>query len=150
MNRLNRALIAISVCGGLLGATHVYARQTAQTTQPMKPILSGKFTPPVRGVAEIQMTKPKIERKGNQLVTTFQVKNVSTAPVAGLRCDETLYDKAGALVTGGDQWRSKKLIEPGEIVTVVLNDELDPKINRNNYQFVHANGTVKLKQVPKF
>jgi len=149
MIRLSRALIAISVCAGLLGATHVYAQQTAQT-QPMKPILTGKFTPPIRGVAEIQMAKPKVERKGKQIVTTIQVKNMSSAPIAGLRCDEVWYDAQGGVVPGGDQWRSKKLIEPGEIVTFTLTGDADPRVKSNNYQFGHANGTIKLKQVPKF
>lgn len=148
MTRLNRALIAISVCGGLLGATHVYAKQTQ--TQPMKPILSGKFTPPVRGVAEIQYTKPKVDRKGKQVITTIQVKNVSNAPIAGFRCDETWYDKQRGLVPGGDQFRVKKLFEPGEVITITLTDEVDSRMDTNNYQFAHANGPVKAKQVPKF
>jgi len=149
MNRLNRALIAITVCGGLLGATQVYARQSAQ--QPLKPILTGKFTPPIRGQAELRYTTPKIERKGKQIVTTLQVKNMANAPIAGLRCDETWYDKNSALIPGaGDQWRSKQLIGPGEIVTVTLTDDVVPAMltGRNNYLFAHANGTVKLLQPP--
>jgi hypothetical protein len=139
------------VCGGLLGATQVYAKQSAQ--QPLKPILTGKFTPPVRGQADVWYTTPKIERKGKQIVTTMQVKNMSTAPIAGLRCDETWYDKNRAVVpAAGDQWRSKKLIAPGEIVTVTLTDDIVPGMvgGRNNYLFAHANGTVKVKSVTRF
>ncbi len=148
MNRVNRAIIALSVCGGLLGAANLYAHQAK--TEPLKPILSGKFTPPVRGQAEIQMLKPKIERKGKQIVTTMQVKNMSSAPIAGLKCDEIWYDAQGSVIAGGDSWRAKKLIEPGEIVTFTLTGEVDPRVKNNNYQFAHSNGNIKVKQVSKF
>ncbi len=147
MNRLNRALIALSVCGGVL----IAAPLSAQTSkEPLKPILSGKFVPPVRGVADVQYLTPKIARKGKQVVTTIQVKNVSTAPIAGLKCDETWYDKQRSLVPGGDQFKYNKLFQPGEIITVTLTDEIDSRMDTNTYQFSHANGTVNAKRVPRF
>ncbi len=149
MNRLNRALIALSICGGLFVAAPLFA-QEQKTSQPLKPILSGKFVPPVRGVAEVQYLKPKITRKGKQVVTVIQVKNISTAPIAGLKCDETWYDKQRSLVPGGDQFKYNKLFQPGEIITVTLTDDLDARMDSNTYQFTHANGTVKAKMVPKF
>ena len=150
MNRLHRALIALSVCGGLIGAGHVYAKQQTQT-EPLKPILSGKFTPPVRGTAEVQFTQPKTVAKGKEVVTTFQVKNISTAPIAGFTVTETWYDKGRALIPGaGTTFVYKKLFQPQEIIDITLTDEKDPRMDTNPMQFKHANGTVTPKRVPKF
>ncbi len=149
MNRLNRALMALSICGGLLVAAPLFA-QEQKTSQPLKPILSGKFVPPLRGVAEVQYLKPKSTWKGRKQVTTvIQVKNISNAPIAGFKCDETWYDKQRNLVPGGDQFKYNKLFQPGETITVTLTDDVDPRMDSNTYQFTHANGTVKAKMVPR-
>ena len=39
---------------------------------------------------------------------------------------------------------------PNEIVTIELRTPRDPKMNRNTFQFSHANGKVKVDTVPKF
>ncbi len=150
MNRLNRALAALSICGGLLVAAAPLCAQEQKPSQPLKPILSGKFVPPIRGQAEVQHTPPKVTRKGKEVVTVIQVKNVSNAPIAGFKCDETWYDKSSALVPGGDSFKYNKLFQPGEIITVTLTDEVDARMFQNNYLFSHANGTIKAKKVPKF
>ncbi len=152
MNRLNRALVALSVCVGFAAVGSVAAQQQPPPTQkePLKPVLTGKFVPPVRGLAEIQFTAPKTVRKGKQAVTTMQVKNVSEAPIAGLKCSEMWYDKASALVPGGDQYLHKKLLQPGEIITITLTDDVDARMYQNQFQFTHANGQIKAKRVPKF
>ncbi len=149
MNRLNRALVALSVCAGFAAAAPVLA-QTATQKEPLKPILTGKFVPPVRGVAEIQYTRPKTVRKGKQAVTTMQVKNVSEAPIAGLKCNEMWYDKQRGLVPGGDSYLHKKLLQPQEIITITLTDDIDSRMDTNQFQFTHANGQVRAKAVPKF
>ncbi len=148
MDRLNRALIALSVCAGFAVASPVYAQQA---NEPLKPILTGKFVPPVRGVAEIQYTKPKTVPKGKQVVTTFEVKNMSSAPIAGFKCSEMWYDKQRALIPGaGDTFTYKKLLQPGEVLTITLTDDRDPRMDTNPMQFSHANGQVKPKLVPRF
>ncbi len=38
---------------------------------------------------------------------------------------------------------------PGETIVVELNTPKNPKMNRNSYNFTHANGTIKTKLVPK-
>ncbi len=150
MNRLNRALVALSVCAGFAVASPVYAQGTT-AQEPLKPLLTGKFVPPVRGTAEIQFTQPKTVPKGKQVVTTMQVKNVSSAPIAGFKCSETWYDKQRAVVPGaGDTFVYKKLFQPGEIITITLTDERDPRMDTNPMLFTHANGAVQAKKVPKF
>ncbi len=150
MDRLNRALVALSVCAGFAVATPVYAQGT-KAQEPLKPILTGKFVPPVTGVADIQYTKAKVTRKGKQVITVMQVKNMSNGPIAGLKCSETWYDKQRALVPGaGDTYTHKGLLQPGEIITITLTDDVDPRMDTNQYQFTHARGSVKGKAVPKF
>ncbi len=150
MDRLNRALIALSVCAGFAVASPVYAQGT-KAQEPLKPILSGKFVPPITGVAEVQYTKAKVTRKGKQVITTIQVKNMSNAPIAGFKCSESWYDKQRAPVPGaGDTYVHKGLFQPGEIITVTLTDDIDPRMDANQYLFSHARGEVKGKPVPKF
>ncbi len=149
MNRIHRALIALSVCAGFAVASPVYAQQAKQ--EPLKPILSGKFVPPITGIAEILYTKAKVTFKGKQVITTMQAKNVSTAPIAGFKCSETWYDKQSAPVPGaGDTYTHKGMLQPGEIITITLTDEKDPRMFQNQYLFSHARGQVKAKQVAKF
>ncbi len=151
MNRLNRALVALSVCAGFAAAASVAAQQAPPTQrEPLKPVLTGKFVPPIRGQAEIQYTRPKTVRKGTQAVTTIMVKNVSDAPIAGLKCSELWYDKQRGLVPGGDPYLHKKLLQPGEVITITLTDDIDSRMDTNQFQFTHANGQVRAKAVPKF
>lgn len=159
MNRLNRAVVAIGVCGGLLVATPLFAQKptTAQqkppaTTTPQKQPATtlGKFLRPVRGVAEVQHLPTKIQRTKTEIITTITIKNVSNAPIAGLKLDETWYDKQGGLVPGGDTQRLAKPLQPGEVATVVLKDPLEPRMYNQRLQFSHTYGTVKTTPVKKF
>jgi hypothetical protein len=104
---------------------------------------------PIRGVAEVQLTKPVTRRVGNAIVTTMQVKNPSpTGSIVGLRIDEFWYDKAGTPVTG-DTFRHRMPLRPGEIVDVTLRTPVNPRMDRNQYQFAHANGEIKTTIVPR-
>lgn len=122
-------------------------------TEPAKPApppaASATFVPAIRGLAEVELTKPVTKRVGNEIVTTIKVKNTSTTnSIAGLKVDEFWYDKAGAPVTG-DTFRHRNPLQPGEIVEVTLRTPVNPKMDRNQYQFVHANGDIKTTVVPK-
>jgi uncharacterized protein YcfL len=113
------------------------------------PAASAQSTRPIRGVAEVQLTKPVTRRVGNEIVTTMRIKNTSTTgSIAGLKIDEFWYDKAGTPVTG-DTFRHRKPLQPGEIVEVTLRTPVNPQMDRNQYQFVHANGEIKTTVVPK-
>ena len=67
----------------------------------------------------------------------------------GLKVDEFWYDKAGDPVTGAQPFRYRKPLQPGEVIEVVLKVPTNPKMNRNQYKFEHANGTIKTTQLPK-
>jgi len=78
--------------------------------------------------------------------TTIKVRNSSQAPIARLEVDETWYDKAGAIVAGG-RGIIKEMIQPGEIQTIEILTPYSPKMSSNNWNFKHANGTVKVAKV---
>src|SRR5438445_11001046 len=93
----------------------------AQTTQapPMSSVLAGKkFTPPFKGQADVDFTKPETHNVKGMVTTTLKVKNNTNAPLLRLTVDETWYDKSGGLVTGGNGVINR--IDPGEICTVKL------------------------------
>jgi len=145
---MNRARFTFAAT--LVGASFIAAAALAQAQQPppMTSVLAGKkFTPPFKGQAEIEFTKPVTKRDKDMVVTTVQVRNTQTAPVLRLTIDETWYDKAGGLVTGGKGVVPR--LEPGEVATVKIETPFNPKMSANNYNFAHANGTVKPRQVSK-
>jgi hypothetical protein len=116
------------------------------------PAARPRLAPPVRGEAELGYTDPvtkagKIDGK-DFIITTIKVKNLSDGAIAGLKVDEFWYDAAGNPVTG-DTFRHPKPLQPGEVITVTLETPRNPKMNRNQYQFAHANGEIKTTKLPK-
>jgi hypothetical protein len=142
MNRA-RLTLAATLVGASLVAVH------AQTpAAPMTSVLAGKkFTPAFKGQAELDYTKPVTKRDKDMVVTTIMVKNNATGPLLRLTIDETCYDAGGGLVTGGKGVVSR--LEPGEVATVKIETPFNAKMKANNYNFTHANGTIKPHAVPK-
>ena len=122
----------------------------AQTPPPAAPAAQAprKLISPIRGEATVEFTNPNTTRKGGNVVTTMVIKNTSTGPVAGFRLEESWADKSGNLA-GGDVYRHPKPFMPGEVITVTLTTPANPRMTSNSFNFVHANGTVKPKRVPK-
>jgi hypothetical protein len=143
MNRA-RFIVAATLLGASLAAGAI-----AQTQPPpMTSVLAGKkFTPPFKGQADVDFTKPSTKNINGMITTTMQVKNNTNGPLLRLTVDETWYDKAGGLVTGGKGVINR--LEPGEIGTVKIETPFNPKMSANNYNFTHANGTVKPHRVEK-
>ena len=116
---------------------------------PAAPAAPAKFVPPIRGEAPVQMTKPVVKRTGNEVVENFKVKNASASgSIAGLKISEFWYDKDGNPVSG-DEFRYRKPLLPGEVIDVELRSPINPKMQRSQYKFEQANGTVKPTQVAK-
>lgn len=107
-----------------------------------------KLVAPVRGNAKIEMTKPNTKVTAKEIITTFLLKNIEAAPIAGLKIDENWYDKAGNPVMG-DTFRQMKPLQPGEVVTITFKTPRLPAMQRNQYLFSHANGAIKQQVVPK-
>ena len=122
----------------------------AQTPAPAAPAAQAprKLISPIRGEATVEFTAPNTSRKGANIVTTMVVKNTSTGPIAGFRIEESWADKTGNLA-GGDVYRHPKPFMPGEVINVTLTSPANPRMTSNSFNFVHANGTVKPKRVPK-
>ena len=49
----------------------------------------------------------------------------------------------------GDSQRVRQPLQPGEVATIMLKTPKNPKMDRNNYQFSHANGQMKAKLLTK-
>jgi len=147
MNRA-RFVLAATLTGACLVAGPALAEQATQAP-PMQSVLAGKkFTPPLKGQAEVEFTKPETKKEKDLVVTTFQVKNMSKAPIARLTVDVTWYDDKGTVV-GGGKGVINGLLQPDEVQTMRIESGYNPKMKSNNYNFSHPNGTVKPKQVAK-
>ena len=146
MNRARLVFAATLVGVGLAAGTAL-----AQATQApiFTPILSGKkFVAPVKGEAPVEFTRPVTRREKEMVVTRIEVRNAATAPIARLTVDETWYDKGGATVAGG-KGSINGLLQPGEVKTLVIETPYSAKMSANNYNFSHANGTVKPQRIDK-
>lgn len=141
---MNRAhlVFAAALAGAGLAGDFVLA-QAAPQAPPLTPVLAGmKFTPPLKGQALVEYTKPTTRRDRDMVVTKIVVKNMSNAPIPRLTVDETWYDKAGGLVTGG-KGVLNGLLQPGEVKAIEILTPYNARMAANNFNFAHANGTVK-------
>jgi hypothetical protein len=111
-----------------------------------------RLVAPIRGEANLNVTRPVTTNERvdgrNWIVTKMQVKNMSSGAIAGLKADEFWFDAAGNPV-GGATFRHRKPLQPQEVITVEFRTPRDPKMASNQYQFSHANGTIKPTSVPK-
>jgi hypothetical protein len=135
----------------LVGASFAAGALSAQApaAPDFKPILAGKnFTPPVRGAANVEFTKPVTKREGDTVVDKIEVKNVSSQPIARLTVEAIYYDKAGTVIANG-RGSINGLLPAGAVETVTVETPFNPKMNSSNYKFTHANGSVTPKKVDK-
>jgi hypothetical protein len=152
MNRVRFAAATLMTTGLIMGVA--LAAQTPPAPD-LHPILAGmKVTPPVRGEAQVEYTACPgtnvgcTKRDGNAVVTTVPVRNASSAPIARLAIEQTWYDKSGGVVTS-TKGVINGLLQPGEVQTIRIETDYDPKMNGNQFVFTHANGTVKPAKVAK-
>jgi hypothetical protein len=143
MNRLSQRVLATLAAFGVL-----LAPVAAQTPAPAAPASPRKLISPQRGEANIEITKPDTKLSGSEVTTVIMVKNVSPAPIAGFKIEENWYDKSNT-PSGGGVYRHPRPLMPNEVIRVELKTPRNPRMNSNQYQFTHANGTVKPKVVPK-
>ncbi len=121
----------------------------AQQAPKLEPVLAGrKFTPPVKGEAEIEYTTPVTSRRGDNIVTRITVRNISPAPVARLQITETFYDKAGSVLISGRS-TINGLLQPQEIQTITIETPFKGGVGGDKLAFRHANGDVKPHKVNK-
>ena len=143
---MNRARLTLAAT--LVGASFVAAHAQTPAAPPMTSVLAGKkFTPPFKGQAEVDFTKPVSKNEKGMVTTTIMVKNNAAGPLLRLTVDETWYDAGGGLVTGGKGIINR--LEAGEVGTIKIETPYNPKMKANNYNFTHANGTIKPHAVAK-
>lgn len=131
MMRLGSMFVAMTLGVGLWAAP-----ATAQQDAPRK------LVAPVRGEAQVEITPPNTRIQGDEVVTTFRVKNVSSGPIAGFKVEENWFKGQDAL--SGDTFRYLRPFRPGEVLEVTLRVPRARVVGaRNQYQFSHANGTIK-------
>jgi uncharacterized protein YcfL len=140
-----RYAIALVVAAALLAPASMSLQ--AQTPAP----LLKKSAPPLRGAAEVAFIQ-SAKLEGNNIVTIFQVKNMSaTNSIVGLQISEFWYDKAGTPLQGtGDRQRLRAPLQPLDVATITLTSPKVPGMTTPQYKFEQNNGTVKpvpMKQV---
>ncbi len=148
------AVIAVSV--GVPWTNNAVLAQTAPAAQPavpapqLTPILAGrKITPPLKGEAQIQVVWPIVSKRDkDDVVTKVQVKNMSSEPVKGLTIAQPWYNKSGA-ISAEPRGVISGLLQPNEVQIITIQVAYKPDMISNNYEFSHANGTVKPLKVAK-
>lgn len=145
MTRKLASMATMMAVTGILCAGAVVSTVSVQAAAQDKP----KMVPPLRGTAQISMLKPKVDRVKDMVVTKLSIKNMSNAPVVGLKVDEFWYDKGGNTLPADSQ-RLRKPLQPGEVVEITLNTPSNKAMFSNKYNFSHSNGDVKVTQVASF
>jgi hypothetical protein len=131
MMRLGSKIVVIALGVGL-SASSVVAQQTTQR----------KLIAPVRGEAAIEITSPDTRVVGTDVVTKIRVKNISSGPIAGFKIDENWFKGGDAL--SGDSYRHSRPLQTNEVIEITLTVPRSRVVGaRNQYQFSHANGTIK-------
>jgi hypothetical protein len=146
---MNRARISFAATLAVLAlGAGVSAGQAAQAP-PMKSVLAGKkLTPPARGEVIVEYTNPVRKRVNDMIITTFQVRNTGVAPIARLTITQTWFDKNSNVVGAGKK-SIDGLLQPGDVQVIAIESVAKPDFNGDSFNFTHANGTVKPKQVAK-
>jgi len=121
------------------------------TTTPAPPspeLLKARMKPALHGTAYVEIMQGPPKRVGTDIVTVTKVKNVSDAPIVGLRLDEYWY--AGGKEASLGTARLRQALAVNEVVEMTTSAPIKPGMDRSQLQFSQANGPVKPKQVKKF
>jgi hypothetical protein len=121
---------------------------TPAPTPPSPELLKARMRPPLKGTAYIELIKGNAKVVGKELHNTHKVKNVSNAPIVGLRIDEYFYVGQKEASVGSGKLRTA--LAPGEIAEITTEGPLAMGITGSQLQFSQANGPVKPTVVKKF
>jgi hypothetical protein len=147
------AVTSVVLLGFLALAPGAFA-QAAQSAAPAPAgasasVSKARMTTPVKGTAYVEVIQGAPKKIGADMVTVSKVKNISNAPIAGLRIDEYWYNQKLVQVTGDTQ-RVRAPIAPGEVVEITTKSPIKPDLYKSTLMFNHANGKVTAKGVKKF
>jgi len=123
----------------------------AAPAPPSPELVKARMKPPIKGTAEIEIIKSAPKKVGNEIQNVTKVKNISSAPIVGLRIDEFFY--AGQKEVASGNFRLRHALAPGEIAEMPTAALYVPGITASQMQFSHAGvpqGKVKPTAVKKF
>ena len=144
---MTRTCALVVVVAGLF--TAVEAQTPPATQAPTQSVLAGrKLTPPLKGEALLEYTKPVTRREKDMVITRVTVRNAALGPIARLTATESWYGKDRSL-TVESRGLINGLLQPGEVQTITVETLFRPGLDSNNLTFSHANGTVRPKIVEK-
>jgi hypothetical protein len=115
---------------------------------PSPEVLKARMRRPVKGTAYIEIIQAKPKLVQGDLVSVVQVKNVSDAPIIGLKIDQYFYHQTEEVSAGTTRLRNP--LAPGEITEMTVSSPNKPGITGSQMMFSHANGQVKPTAVKKF
>lgn len=120
----------------------------AAPAPPSPEVIKARMRPALKGTAYVEIIKGTPKAVSGELRNTTKVKNVSTAPIVGLRIDEYFYigQKEASVGSG----RLRHALAPGEIAEITTAAQLKAGITGSQLMFSHANGQVKPTAVKKF
>jgi hypothetical protein len=151
---MNRSVFAsaITLLFSMAVATSGFTQaKPASATTPAPPAKAG-FVTPLKGEATIQVIPgtSKYDPKAKEVITTYKLKNMSSAPVALMKLDEYWYAKGKMVST--DTQRYRQPFQPGEVIEMTTRAPADsnPTGWSKTLTGSHANGKVTLKKVDKF
>jgi hypothetical protein len=151
---MNRSVFApaltVLMCSGVVTSAFGQAKPAAPTTPA--PAAKAGFATPIKGEAAIQVLPgtSKYDPKTKEVITTYKLKNMSSAPIAMLKLDEYWYSKGKMVST--DTQRYKQPFQPGAIIEMTTHAPAteNPAGWTKNVTFSHANGKVTPKAVKSF
>jgi hypothetical protein len=151
---MNRSVFAPALtllfCSAVVTPAFAQAKPAAPTASA--PPAKAGFVTPLKGEALIQVIPgtSKYDPKAKEVITTYKLKNMSSAPVALMKLDEYWYAKGKMVST--DTQRYRQPFQPGEIIEMTTHAPADanPVGWTKNLTGSHANGKVTLKAVKAF
>ena len=142
--------LALLFCTAVASSALAQAKPAAPTTAA--PAAKAGFVTPLKGEALIHVIPgtSKYDPKAKEVITTYKLKNMSSAPVALMKLDEYWYAKGKMVST--DTQRYRQPFQPGEIIELTTHAPADgnPAGWTKNLTGSHANGKVTLKAVKVF
>jgi len=127
------------------------AKASAPAATPA-PAAKAGFLTPLKGEGTVQVLPgvSKFDPKLKEVVTTYKVKNMSSAPIALLKLDEYWY--ANKQMVSTDTERYKQPFQPGEVIEITTHAPApaNPAGWTKNVTFSHANGKITAKAVKAF
>lgn len=154
---MNRSVFAsaltLFLCTSVASSAWAQAKPAvAPAAATPAPAAKAGFVTPLKGEGTVQVLPgtSKFDPKLKEVVTTYKIKNTSSAPIALLKLDEYWYDKGKMVST--DTQRYRQPFQPGEIIEVTTHAPAagNPAGWTKNLTLSHANGKITAKAVKGF